>query len=288
MATPQQWAVAISVVVDATAAATRAAAHAGVEIREFDAMSEFAAITKLYSEIWRPTAGPLVGAELLRALSKAGNYVAGAYEGAKLVGACVGFFAAPADNALHSHIAGVSATVAGRHVGFALKLHQRAWALRQKVPVVKWTFDPLVARNAYFNIGKLGGRPVEYLPNFYGDMNDGINGDDDTDRLLLHWDLTSPQVARACAGLPQPVDTDVTRGAVFALERDSGGDPVGGTHGARTVLVAVPADIEKLRVSDPGRAKEWRTAVREVLGGLLADDARVTGFDRRGWYVLQR
>jgi predicted GNAT superfamily acetyltransferase len=286
MATPQQWAVAIPVVVDATAAATRAAAHAGVEIREFDAMSEFAAITELYSEIWRPTAGPLVGAELLRALSKAGNYVAGAYEGAKLVGACVGFFAAPADNALHSHIAGVSATVAGRHVGFALKLHQRAWALRHGVGVIEWTFDPLVARNAYFNIGKLGGRPVEYLPNFYGGMADGINGGDDTDRLLLHWDLAAPEVVAACAGTPRSVDRELT--AAFALGRASDGGPVAGSVGTGPVLVAVPEDVERLRVSNPGQAKRWRAAVREVLGGLLADGARVTGFDRGGWYVLQR
>ncbi len=51
------------------------------------------------------------------------------------------------------------------------------------------------------------------------------------------------------------------------------------------LLVAVPADIEGLRSTDPGVAKAWRTAVREVLGGLLAEGASVTGFDRAGWYV---
>jgi predicted GNAT superfamily acetyltransferase len=42
-----------------------------------------------------------------------------------------------------------------------------------------------------------------------------------------------------------------------------------------------------LRRSDPRAAKEWRIALREVLGGLLADGARVTGFDRAGWYMLE-
>ena len=51
--------------------------------------------------------------ELLRAFSKAGNYVAGAFDGGRLVGACVGFFHAPAEDALHSHIAGVSPSATG-------------------------------------------------------------------------------------------------------------------------------------------------------------------------------
>jgi hypothetical protein len=34
-------------------------------------------------------------------------------------------------------------------------------------------------------------------------------------------------------------------------------------------------------------AREWRFAMREVLGDLPADGARVTGFDRAGWYVLE-
>jgi predicted GNAT superfamily acetyltransferase len=46
--------------------------------------------------------------------------------------------------------------------------------------------------------------------------------------------------------------------------------------------------VEKLRQTDPGVAKSWRAALREVLGGLLADGAKVTGFDRAGWYVLER
>ena len=87
----------------------------------------------------------------------------------------------------------------GRHVGFALKLHQRAWALLRGVSEIAWTFDPLVSRNAYFNLVKLGAQPAEYLPNFYGTMLDTINGDDDSDRLLVRWRLRSPHVVAAAA-----------------------------------------------------------------------------------------
>jgi predicted GNAT superfamily acetyltransferase len=278
----------LDAVADATVCAARAAAAAGVTIRELTDLAELSGVISLYEEIWRPTASPPVSTELLRAMSKAGNYVAAAFDGAKLVGACVGFFTAPVAGALHSHVAGVSATVAGRHVGFALKLHQRAWTLRHGVGVIEWTFDPLVARNAFFNIGKLGGRPAEYLPNFYGDMDDGINGDDDTDRLLLHWDLDSPKVNAACAGVSQGADRRALGRAAVALDRSEHGGPVAGQSDDALVLVAVPTDVERLRTSDPGQAREWRAAVREVLGGLLADGARVIGFDRDGWYVVQR
>ncbi|MYV97850.1 GNAT family N-acetyltransferase, partial [Streptomyces sp. SID3343] len=55
-----------------------------------------------------------------------------------------------------------------------------------------------------------------------------------------------------------------------------------------TLLVDVPADIEALRRTDPAAARAWRVAVREVLGGLLADGARVTGFHRKSCYVVTR
>jgi predicted GNAT superfamily acetyltransferase len=270
---------------DAARAAEAAATAAGVQVRELVELDELDAVYRLYDSIWRPDPkNPPVTTELLRAMTKAGNYVAGAYDGDELVGACVGFFAAPAEGAMHSHVAGVSGEVRGRNVGFALKLHQRAWALQRAVTGISWTFDPLIRRNAYFNVVKLAARPTEYLTNFYGDMRDDINGDDDTDRLLVRWQLEEPAVAAAAARKPSGADAALLPGATVALKDLDG--PVIGSRDGQTLLVAVPADIEGLRRTDPGTAKAWRAALREVLGGLLADGARVTGFDRAGWYVL--
>ncbi len=272
-------------------AAGRAAHAAGVRLRTLTELPDLVAVCRLYDEIWRPDpASPPVTAELLRALSKAGNYVAGAYDGTGLVGAGVGFFGAPAHRELHSHIAGVSPAALGRSVGFALKLHQRAWALRRGVATVTWTFDPLVRRNAYFNLAKLAAEPAEYLPDFYGGVHDGINGGDATDRVLVRWELTAPDVERACAGVPRRADAAAERaaGAVTGLDRTAAGEPLPGPAGAGTVLVAVPDDVESLRRTAPGTARRWRVALREVLGPLLAGGARVTGFDRAGFYVVTR
>jgi predicted GNAT superfamily acetyltransferase len=275
----------------AVQAADAAARAAGVQVREISALTEHEAVYRLYADIWRPDPkNPPVTSELLRAFSKAGNYVAGAFDGDVLVGACVGFFGAPADEALHSHIAGVSNAARGRNVGFALKVHQRAWSLLRGVSAVAWTFDPLVRRNAYFNLVKLASRPEEYLTNFYGGMHDTINAGDDSDRLLVHWSLEDPSVVAACVGSTTVADAEAERsaGAVTALSVSPLGGPVLGTLDGDTMLVAVPSDVEALRVSDPGCAKDWRIAAREVLNGLMADGARVTGFDRSGWYVLAR
>ncbi len=276
----------------AVRAADAAARAAGVRVREISELAGLEAVYQLYDGIWRPDPkNPPVTTELLRALTKAGNYVSGAFDrdSGELVGACVGFFGAPAGE-MHSHIAGVSGAALGRSVGYALKLHQRAWALRHSVSAIEWTFDPLVRRNAYFNLVKLGARPAEYLPNFYGGMHDSINAGDDSDRLLARWDLNAPPVVAACTGQLSARDAgaELAAGAVVALSCSADDEPVPGTMDGATLLVAVPSDIESLRLADPGRGRRWRTAVRESLGTLMAGGARVTGFDRAGWYVVAR
>ena len=291
---------------EADEAAGRAAKSAGVVIRELGTIDELGAMIALFDRIWAPEPGnSSLRLDMSLAMVKAGNYAAGAFDLAtgELLGACIGFFGPPSRAELHSHIAGVGPAGLGRAVGFALKLHQRAWCLHRNVRAIAWTYDPLIRRNGYFNLVKLGARPVEYLPNFYGTMDDAINGGTETDRLLVHWDLCSELVADASCGR--------TRQASFAAEQVGGaatvlsagldglpvpGFPAGrppaagpaadGRPGVRTLLVGVPADIEAMRASDPAAATAWRTALRGVLAPLLDGGARVTGFDRDGWYVI--
>ena len=183
--------------------ARRAAERSGIDVRLIGSLAEINAVSSLFDRIWQPEKNnPPVTIDQLRALTYAGNYLAGAFDHGSLVGACVGFFAAPAGVSMHSHVTGVAANVRGRSVGFALKLHQRAWALGQGLTEVTWTFDPLVRRNAYFNLVKLGAKAREYLIDFYGDMDDAINVGQGSDRLLVGWDLASDAVVNA---LPLPV-----------------------------------------------------------------------------------
>lgn len=276
--------------------AARAAEGSGVQLRELADLADLEAVYELFDRIWRPDkSNPPVTIEQLRALTHAGNYLAGAYDGDSLVGACVGFFAAPAGVSMHSHVAGVGATARGRSVGFALKLHQRAWALDRGLSEVTWTYDPLVRRNAYFNLVKLGARPREYLVDFYGEMADAINGGQGSDRVLVAWDLLAPRVLDICAGRRRELDADQLRaaGAVPALYASESGGPVvvpaSRWRSAAVALVGVPVDVEGMRARDPVLAQDWRRALRAVLGAAIGEGQHsVVGFCRSGWYVVER
>ncbi|GAA4704922.1 putative acetyltransferase, GNAT superfamily [Promicromonospora umidemergens] len=266
--------------VQAARDAEAAARAAGVTVREVSGLAELAAVGDLFTTIWGK---PSVSTELLRAFSKTQSYVGGAFRDGVLVGACVAFHAAPGQRSLHSHIAGVTPGTGGQGVGFALKVHQRAWALALGVDEIAWTYDPLVARNAHFNINKLAGRPAEYLTNFYGPMSDAINGGEDTDRVLVRWDLRAPAVAAACG----PGGAGGAGGA-------GGSSKAGAAGGVVPVaVVPVPPDIESLRVADPAAAHEWRLRVRESLGPYLAGGSAATagsghgvGYDRERGYLI--
>jgi len=262
-----------------------AATAADVVVRELHRLDQLQAARRLFEEIWRPAGGdpPPIGVELLRALGHSGNYVIGAFAGPRLVGASVAFFSAWPERGLHSHINGVAPGGQHRGVGFALKVHQRAWAMARGLDLIGWTFDPLVARNAWFNLSKLGAVPTGYLEDFYGPMTDAINAGMASDRLLLAWRLDDPAVAAACAGQPRqppPVPAE----EALAVGRDL--EPVVGATDAKAVTVAVPPDVEAL---GPEQRRAWRRAVRQVLGGRLAGGATVTGFLRHpDRYLVER
>jgi predicted GNAT superfamily acetyltransferase len=271
-------------------------------VREFATPPEHDTVLALFEAVWGRSAEPPLSRELLTVIAFEGGYVTGAYAGAELVGASVGLFGLDPDGRLllHSHITGVVPAGRGRHAGLVLKLHQRAWALERGITTIQWTFDPLVRRNAHFNVVKLAADPVCYLPDFYGDLGDTINAGHASDRLLVRWDLTSPDAVAAAAGIPRTADAP--QSAVTLLDHPGDGPAhrsgfaagwdagPGGAPAPETgaVLVGTPADVEALRRSDPEAARAWRWAQREALGELLATGWRVTGFVDRRAYLLQR
>ena len=239
-------------------------------IRELTELDELRDVAELFAIVWERPGEPPISSDVLRALSHSGNYIAGARaagDGGRLIGGIAGWLGmhAPGELHMHSHILGVLRGDEAKGLGFALKQHQRTWCLERGVRAVEWTFDPLVRRNAHFNLAKLGAEASEYLVDFYGGMNDGINAGDESDRILVRWDLDSPKAIAAADGRP------------FAPE-------VEGDH----ALVRVPEDIVAIRRHDPELARRWRQRVREELGGAMSRGYRVTGFTSAFEYVLRR
>ena len=228
----------------------------GIDIRFLDTVEEVHRASAVLAEVWGGDRGGMPP-NLLRALAHAGNYAVGLYDEERMVGASVAFFAEPAARSMHSHITGVLPDHQAQGLGRVLKRHQQEWGLARGVGHITWTFDPLVARNAHFNLRVLGTRVDDYLVNQYGPMNDGVNRGDETDRLMVTWAL-------AAAPVPTPRDEDVV------------------------ASVEIPSDIEALRRDSPADAAAWRVRVREAFLGHLADGLVASGFDDARGYLFTR
>lgn len=227
-----------------------------IEIRTIDDADAMPSIVTVFQQVWGSVT-PIVSVELLCAISHAGGYVAGVFDTGNIIGASFGFLARHAgDDALHSHVTGVLPGVQHSGIGRAIKNHQRAWAAERSIDWITWTFDPLVRRNAWFNIEVLGAHVAEYLVDFYGPMSDSINAHDESDRLLVAW-RTDDRPSRPVLAEPT-VRTEV----------------------------ATPEDIVVLRRTDPAASMHWRHDVRNHLSPLLAAGGVVTGFTRDGLYLV--
>jgi predicted GNAT superfamily acetyltransferase len=279
------------VLAQARRVAAAAAARAGVEVRDLHELGELRSLTELFDRTWASDRGSYLPLNLLRALTHAGGHASAALNGGRIVGGLFGFLGFhEGELALHSHLLAVAAEARGRGIGYVLKLHQRAWSLERGIQVVTWTFDPLVSRNCYLNLTRLGAEAARYLPHFYGDLADAINAGDESDRILAVWRLAGGRATAAAGGAR--LDEAALAGAApieTALAVGPGDRPLAAApQGAATVLCQVPADIEAIRRRDPALALAWRRALREALVGALASGYRVEAFLRSGHYVLRR
>lgn len=277
----------------AAAAAERAAAESGVEMLLAETAGEQEEVRQVLDHVW-PGEGTQVTPNLLRALVHAGAYCSLARDLAtgRPVGAGLGLVGRSGDVDggiyIHSHMAGVWTDSRDRHIGTAIKLHQRAWAMAEGINIISWTFDPLVRRNAYFNVVRLGAQVRDYHEDFYGHMTDAVNAGDRSDRLVAWWVLDSDQAALAASGEVRAPTSAALRDVARDLLTEVDGEPVRhldpGTH--ESVLIALPADIVGIRQSDPERALRWRLAVREAIGAAYTAGLTVSAVTSDGSYVL--
>lgn len=255
-------------------------ARLGIDVHVIDDPAAHHRAARVLQDIWAHADGAPLTSELLRALAHAGNYVAAAFDRGEMVAVATAF--RTGHGSLHSHIAGVLPPYQGRSVGYLLKMHQRLWALREGIDTISWTFDPLVRRNAHFNLVKLGARVADYLPDFYGAMTDGINGGVPSDRLLADWHLADP----ATGDIVTPGSD-----AVIALDEQIDGEPTARAVDDRTGrdrIIVVPADVDRLREQDPQCAVRWRFALRDAMLSAQRDGHRIAGLTADGAYLTRR
>ncbi|MER7798602.1 hypothetical protein [Microbacterium sp. NPDC096154] len=257
------------------ASARPSAGSAGVVLSEAHAIDELREVSALLESVWgRTPEGAPMHSDTMRSLVHAGGLVSVARDaaGATGAGAMVGAAVLVRDEPGRAYgiIAAAAPGMSDRGIGFALKRHQRDWCLAHGIGEIRWTFDPLMARNARFNLSKLGAVALAYEESFYGEMIDDINRGDDSDRLVASWVLDAePRPEPADPGLP-PASPDAP------VVRDERGTWIG-----------IPRDIDDLRVADPASAVRWRHAVRDAMLPLFARGDRAVGFTRSGHYLME-
>ncbi|AZI59117.1 GNAT family N-acetyltransferase [Nakamurella antarctica] len=272
-----------------------------LEVRILSGITEFDAAARLIGHVFSPDGVSHVPADLTVAVSLAGGYVGGAFIDNELIGVAIAFGEirpwqhpreAPTSSlAMHSHVAAVASKARGRRVGWSLKMHQREWALARGVDTIDWTFDPLERRNGFFNMTLLGAQAIQYLPNLYGEIDDDVNRKQETDRVLVRWNLNSPEAIIAASGTlvePAITDAEMKKSALWPSDRAPSAPQVFSGAQQMRQLCGTPTDIEALAKTDLAAALSWRRAQRAILQPALDSGAVITGMTRSGWYTLER
>jgi len=226
---------------------------------------------------------------VMRVTALKGGLVLCAYDGETMIGMSWAF-PARCDGkwVLWSHVAGVLPEYRRSRVGAGIKWGQRVWALENGYEQIRWTFDPLQAGNANFNLRVLGAMTHKIMENVYGVYDDALNPGLPTDRFETVWKLNDARVERLANGevisAPQMPEHTLLEYAEDRLQ-------TGTTPAAAMLRAEIPANFSQLGRENPTLAREWQMALRLSLADAFARGYAVTDFirgDGRCWYVLSR
>jgi len=195
----------------------------------------------------------------------AGGFTLGAFLGERLIGFVLSlpmFLAGSRERAFYSHMTAIDTSLQSLGIGTKLKWAQRDRALADGAKYIKWTYQPVLARNAFFNIERLGVTINTYMPNFYGtdaeasaeqkEAQEGI----DSDRLFADWHLDSPKVVA------------LSKGEKFA------------ETGEIVKTVEIPPNWNELVVKDTKKAIAEQSRIKHEFQTAFAEGLIVRGFER--------
>jgi len=247
-----------------------------IVIRECTSIDEFDSCTRLQREVFGLPNLEISPRRHLIVSRQAGGWTLGAFvpdgDAERLVG-FVHHLAAVKGNEIfgYSHMMAVAHDQQNKGVGARLKWSQRKRAIEEGRSFIKWTWDPMQARNAHFNLNRLGVTVASYAENFYGTdygtspaLNDegrpavtpvspaGI----DTDRLFASWQLQARRVI------------DLARGSAAAVIANP------------EAAIQIPTDWSKLIKQNPQEAKQEQLRVRQEFQKAFAARLVCAGFER--------
>jgi predicted GNAT superfamily acetyltransferase len=198
---------------------------------------------------------------------QAGGWTLGAFVADQLVGFVHQLAAVQGTEIFgYSHMMAVEPDFQNRGVGARLKWSQRERAIHEGRKFIKWTWDPLQARNAHFNLNRLGVTVNSYAVNFYGTdyatsplLADAEPAGIESDRLFARWQLESPRV-------------------ISLSQTEPAGSKTVKLNPAATI--EVPLDWTKLCRDNPVQARQEQLRVRAEFQQTFAAGLVAAGFER--------
>lgn len=263
----------------------------GVRFRSLSSLADYEACLELQRLTWGRDFSDAVPLSILKVTQKAGGIVAGAFSPAgDMLGFVYGLAGLEGRRPFHwSHMLAVNPVARDLGLGTRLKLLQREILLPQGIDEVRWTYDPLEARNAHLNLNHLGAGISEYVEDMYaGEMGSELARGIGTDRFIVSWRIASDRVTRALEDR-RAGEADRFRGAPV-VNPDA---RIEDLPAAPLVQVQVPENIQALKAEDPEKAMAWRESTRRAFESYLGQGYRVEVFHRdpdegRCCYGLER
>ena len=131
----------------------------------------------------------------------------------------------------------------------------------ENVKFIKWTFQPGQARNAFFNLEKLGAVVRHYEPNFYGtDYSTAESQDEkiglDSDRLFAEWNLESEKTIA------------LSKGEKFIETSEA------------VKKIEIPNDWNALVTTNPRKAIDEQNRIKKNFKTAFAENLIARGFER--------
>lgn len=253
---------------------------AGMSIAPVTGPARLREIEDLQLRIWGGDPREVIPAHMLYVVEKSGGVLLAAYDRDRPAGFVLGLLGRRNGRPYHvSHILGIHPDYQGRGIGVALKQAQREAALAQGLTLMTWTYDPLEARNAHFNLHKLGATTRTYDPNLYGDMEDDLNRGMPSDRLTVEWQLDR-----------QPERHEhVPPGTVILLANEAdrpvpcSAPPLTGVP----LAITIPRNVQRIKAADLSAALTWRLAVRQAFSWAFDRGYRAVDFTGGAYLLIQ-
>jgi predicted GNAT superfamily acetyltransferase len=236
-----------------------------IQIRECTTIEEFDSCVSLQREAFGLPDLEISPRRHLIVSRQAGGWTLAAFVADRMIGFVHHLAAVRPDNEIYgySHMMAVARDYQNKGIGARLKWAQRERALSEGRTFIKWTWDPMQARNAHFNLNRLGVTVDTYGDNFYGadyfaDPSQALESRPglQSDRLFARWDLKSPRVVALGSGLTPAIELK----------------PV--------ASVAIPAEWDALVKRDPHRAREVQARVRAEFKEAFSRGLICAAFER--------